>query len=218
MGGPSWSRRAAARSARGPVDVPTDPRPPLPGSATILDMDRPTIDVYETRGAEWVKRRAPARLDAARELGRRARPGGLRADLGCGPGFYLAALGEPALGLDAARAMLAEARRRAPGAGARLVRADLEALPFARGTLAAAWARNSYVHLPSSRLPLALAELHAALEPDAPVALQLFEGRFEGSDREDDEFPGRYFALWERGALADVLAGAGFAPVDLERA
>src|SRR5262245_3449629 len=215
MGGPSWSRRAAARSARGPVDVPTDPRPPLPGSATILDMDRPTIDVYETRGAEWVKRRAPARLDAAQELARRARPGGLRADLGCGPGFYLAALGQPALGLDAARAMLAEARRLAPDA--RLVRADLEALPFARGTLAAAWARNSYVHLPSARLPLALAELHAALEPDAPVALQLFEGRFEGSDREDDEFPGRYFALWERGALADVLAGAGFAPVELQR-
>src|SRR5262245_13084465 len=143
-----------------------------------------------------MKRRAPARVDDAddaRELARRARPGGLRADLGCGPGFYLPALGEPALGVDAARAMLAFARERAPAA--RLVRADLEALPFARGALAAAWARNSYVHLPSVTLPLALAELHAALEPDAPVALQLFEGRLEGSDREDDEFPGRYFEI-----------------------
>jgi TDG/mug DNA glycosylase family protein len=177
-------------------------------------VDRRTIEIYETQAAEWARLREAARQDEARALARRARPGGLRADLGCGPGGYLPALGHPALGLDAARAMLALARARAPGAA--LVRADLEALPFARGALAAAWARNSYVHLPRARLPLALAELHAALEPEAPVALQLFGGSFEGSDREDDDFPGRFFALWERDALADALLGAGFAVESLE--
>jgi TDG/mug DNA glycosylase family protein len=177
-------------------------------------MDRRTLEVYEARAREWVARREAARLDAVRALGRRARPGGLRADLGCGPGWHLAALGRPALGLDAAGAMLAEARRRA--SGALLVRADLEALPLARGSLAAAWARNSYVHLPRARLPLALAELHAALEPGAPFALELFGGSGEGSDRPGDAFPGRFFALWERDALRDVLAGAGFAVESLE--
>jgi TDG/mug DNA glycosylase family protein len=177
-------------------------------------MDRRTVEVYEARGGEWVARREAARLDAARALGRRARSGGLRADLGCGPGWHLAALGRPALGLDAAGAMLAEARRRAPGS--LLVRADLEALPLARGALAAAWARNSYVHLPRARLPLALAELHAALEPEAPLALEVFAGSGEGSDHAGDAFPGRFFALWVRDALRDVLAGAGFAVESLE--
>ncbi len=177
-------------------------------------MDRRTVEVYEGRAAEWVAQREAARLGEARALGRRARPGGLRADLGCGPGWHLPALGEPTLGLDAARAMLAEARGRAPGAG--LVCADLEALPFARGALAAAWARNSYVHLPRVRLPLALSQLHGALEAEAPIALELFGGSFEGSDRADDAFPGRFFALWERDALADVLAGAGFAALAID--
>ncbi len=177
-------------------------------------MDHRTIEVYEARTDEWVRRREAVRLDAARELAGRARTGGLRVDLGGGPGWHLPALGEPVLGLDAARGMLALARKRAPGA--RLVRADLEALPFARARLAAAWARNSYVHLPRARLPLALAELHAVLEPEAPIALQLFGGSFEGSDRSDDEFPGRFFALWELDPLADVLHGAGFVVEALE--
>jgi TDG/mug DNA glycosylase family protein len=178
-------------------------------------VDRRTIEVYEARSAEWVATRAARRLEEARALAGRARPGGLRADLGCGPGWHLAELGGRALGLDAAAAMLAEARRRAPAA--LLVRADLEALPFARGALAAAWARNSYVHVPSGRIPLALAELHAALEPDAPVSLELFGGGSEGGDRPDDAFAGRFFSFWEREELEDALLGAGFAVEAMER-
>jgi TDG/mug DNA glycosylase family protein len=75
--------------------------------------------------------------------------------------------------------------------------------------------RRRYVHLPRARLPLALAELHAALEPEAPVALELFGGCFEGSGRAD-AFPARLFALWEREPLAEVLLGAGFAVEALE--
>jgi TDG/mug DNA glycosylase family protein len=172
-------------------------------------VDRSTVELYEARCAEWVARRRAKRLDGARALADRARPGSLRADLGCGPGWHLAALGPRAIGLDAAGAMLAEARRRAPGA--LLVRADLEALPFARGALGAAWARNSYVHVPRAGVPLALAELHAALEPEAPVELELFGGSGAGSDRSGDSFGGRLFSFWEREPLGDLLLGAGFA-------
>jgi TDG/mug DNA glycosylase family protein len=177
-------------------------------------VDRRTVEVYEARGAEWIARREAKQLDETRALARRARPGSLRADLGCGPGWHLAALGPRAIGLDAAGAMLAEARRRDPRA--LLVRADLEALPFARRSLGAAWARNSYVHVPRAALPLALAELHAALEPEGSIALELFGGSGEGSDRTDDLFPGRFFSFWEREELADLLLGAGFAVEALE--
>ena len=117
-------------------------------------------------------------LPEAGELAARVRAGGLRVDAGCGPGNYLAALGRPAVALDAAHAMLVLAREAAPDVPG--VQADLEALPFRRGALAGAWARNSYLHVPKARLPLALARLHDALRVDAPLALTLISGDREG--------------------------------------
>ena len=81
------------------------------------------------------------------------------ADLGCGPGIYLPFLGRPAVGVDAARAMLDLSRAAAPDVP--VAAADLEALPFAREKLGGAWARNSYLHVPAPRLPMALAHLHS---------------------------------------------------------
>jgi double-stranded uracil-DNA glycosylase len=137
------------------------------------------------------------------------------ADLGCGPGSYLADLGPHAVGLDAAHAMLVEARGRLPGAGLALVQADLEALPFRDGSLGAAWARNTYVHLPRERLPLALAHLHRALAVGAPAMLTALVGDDEGP-RPDDDLPGRFFSRWPPDRFAEVVAGAGLAVESLE--
>src|SRR4051812_4281647 len=56
--------------------------------------------------------------------------GGASLDVGCGPGFYVAALldhGPPVPGVDSSPAMLAIARRRAPGA--RLLEGTATRLP-----------------------------------------------------------------------------------------
>src|SRR5438128_2036844 len=121
-------------------------------------MERATVEVYEREAAAWDARRPPRHRPRAAALDGRALPSRPRADLGCGPGGYLGDLGEPVVGMDAARAMLALARSRAPGAW--LVQGDLEALPFRDGSLGAAWARNTYLHVRRGRLPLALARLH----------------------------------------------------------
>jgi double-stranded uracil-DNA glycosylase len=174
-------------------------------------VDRPTIEIYEARAGEWERRRSargPAEK-AARGLARRAGRGPV-ADLGCGPGFYTAFLGRPVVALDAARAMLERVPARAPTA--LRVQGDLVALPFRRGALAGAWARNSYVHVPTAALPLALAHLHHALRVDAPAVLTFFGGDGEGHSLFDgDDFPGRFFSQWHPDRLRDVFVGAGFA-------
>jgi TDG/mug DNA glycosylase family protein len=175
----------------------------------------PTLAVYRTRADEWRDRRGPARLADAVALGRRAAAGGTGpvADLGCGPGWHTGALavhGAPApVAVDAVAEMLDLAGRAAPGA--RRVRADLAALPFRRGTLGGAWAAKSYVHLPRSEVPLALADLHRALAVGAPVELELFAGDDEHVTFADDDFPGRRFSRWPPALLAHVVVGAGFA-------
>jgi TDG/mug DNA glycosylase family protein len=59
---------------------------------------------------------------------------------------------------------------------------------------------------------MALADLHRALAFDAPAHLVLHAAAAgeESGELADDDFPGRWFAAWERDALVDVLVGAGF--------
>jgi TDG/mug DNA glycosylase family protein len=201
-------------------------------------VDRPTLEVYERRAGEWAAARTPdptllteagrlrRRADRAGRTERAGRPGradragrapgaggrgpaaGIVADLGCGPGAYLGALGPPAVAVDASAAMAALARAAAPGTP--VVRADLASLPFRAGSLAAAWAIKSYVHLDRRDVPLALAELHRALRADAPVGLLVFRGDDDFATGADDDFPGRRFSFWPAEQLRDVLDGAGF--------
>ena len=175
-------------------------------------MERATVAVYEHRAREWRDHRPIGRfLDRAQALAGDTAPGAVTADLGCGAGLHLPALGRPTVALDAAWAMVDLAREAAPDAWP--VQGDLEALPFRRGALGAAWARASYLHLPRTRIPAALADLHHALALGAPAHLTMHAGDTEGQ-LADDDFPGRFFAGWQPDAFGDVLTGAGFTVVD----
>ncbi|MGH9048400.1 MAG: uracil-DNA glycosylase family protein [Acidimicrobiia bacterium] len=171
-------------------------------------MEAKTVAVYEQRAREWKARRSAARIEDASRLAAVIPPDSVRVDLGCGPGFYLRHLGDPVIALDAAAAMLRLAREEHPSA--LLVRADLEALPFRDRSIGGAWARASYLHVARTALPLALARLHWAMEPGAPLHLAVRLGDDEGALGEDGDFPGRFFAEWRTEPLADVLVGAGF--------
>ncbi len=171
-------------------------------------MDEATVRIYEEQADRWVARREPTSLDEAREFASTVAGRGPIADLGCGPGWYAAVLPAPTIALDAARSMLDHTATSAPDA--LRVQGDLEALPLRRGALAGAWTRNSYVHVARAAMPMALGDLHRALQVDAPVALQVLHGDREGGDIGRDDFPGRFFSLWQGDHLRDVLVGAGF--------
>ncbi len=133
------------------------------------------------------------------------------ADLGCGPGWHVGDLPQPAVALDASRSMLAEVRHPLRVAG------DLRALPLRDRCLRGAWASRSYIHLARSEVPVALADLHRALIPGASVELHLFAGDAEWDESPDDDFPGRRFSRWPESWLRDVLVGAGFGVDSIEQ-
>lgn len=175
-------------------------------------MDRATAAIYERHGEKWAAVRGPKRRTAAqafaRSLANRLEPGAVVADLGCGPGWYAGDMPSPVVALEVAFSMLQMVAAVAPGAWR--VQADLEALPFRRKALGAAWAANSYVHVARTAMPLALADLHRSLVTGAPVEIRLFSGDFEGHNYPGDDLPGRFFSSWTAPHLSDVVVGAGF--------
>lgn len=172
-----------------------------------MALDPTTIGVYDGAATTYAANRPPRFTDRADTLAAAVGAGPVL-DAGCGSGAYLPSLGPSAIGLDASASMLdlAVAHRRP------LVRADLGRLPFRPRSLGAAWARNSYLHVPHAELPLALAELHRALPVGAPVTCSLITGP-DDEVVSDDDLPGRRFWRWSDDSLADVFVGAGFEDV-----
>ena len=168
--------------------------------------------VYERRAGEWLERRNQAGDGLGRRFRERVGTGPI-VDLGCGPGRYLSELGAPVVGLDATAAMLVLARAR----DRPLLRADLEALPLADHSVAGLFARHSYLHVPKHRLPGALGEARRVLRPGGWLFATLIEGAYEGHRLVGDDFPGRFFALYDVDAVSSALTGAGFVEVAVER-
>jgi TDG/mug DNA glycosylase family protein len=169
-------------------------------------VDRETVDVYEHNTPAWIEHRHRPLPAAAVKFATRVGPTGVRADLGCGPGWHSAHLGGPVVAMDAAAAMARTVREFA--AGAWPVVGDLERLPFRRGALAGAWAHKCYMHLTADRVPLALAEAHRAIEPGGALHVQVTSDR--KSENADNRFPGRHFEWWPAARLRDVVEGGGF--------
>ena len=100
-------------------------------------------------------------------------PGKSIADLGCGYGRHLRAFveqGYAPLGIDRSPLLLAEARAAAPTA--RLLRADLRALPLHKGSLSAAFCFYSSMFLGTNAdALLALREAARVLRPEGSLVL-----------------------------------------------
>ena len=180
-------------------------------------MDRPTIAIYEGNVEHYEARRPPIHHERARRLAATRLADLPVLDAGCGPGGYLPHLPRPVVALDAAAGMVARAREVAPDAV--VVQADLAMLPFRTAAFGGAWARNSYVHVPSTMLPIALRDLHRTLAVGAPVVASFVPGDGDGDGDgpiADDDLPGRFFARWSPDRLDDAFTGAGFDDVAVD--
>jgi TDG/mug DNA glycosylase family protein len=172
-------------------------------------VDEETVAVYEARVDDYLRRDLKVAPGAA-AFASKVADGALRVDLGCGPGHMTAALGEPAVAVDAAWSMITRV-----DATPLRVQADLEALPFRTGAVHGTWASKCLQHIPDGRLPLALAGVHRAMALDAPLDLVVFRGDGEWVSDRDDDLPGRRFWRWTPDAQRAVVEGAGFTDVDV---
>jgi SAM-dependent methyltransferase len=130
---------------------------------------------------------------------------GLVLDVGCGPAqaaAFAEARGLRSVAFDLTAEMLSEARSRMRGL---LVQADMRALPFAPRSCDAVIAWFSLLHLPTSAVPGALADIRRVMRAGAPLVVALHGERF-----------GEASVGWNAysaTALAALLCDAGFSEI-----
>src|SRR5262245_21927339 len=104
-------------------------------------------------------------------------PGGLVADVGCGPGrdtLVLRSRGLRVVGLDLSDTMLRA--RSLTG----VAQADMRALPVRGGSLDAIWCHAAFLHIPHVYAQPVLSEFARAVRPGGVLHLAVAEGDGEG--------------------------------------
>jgi ubiquinone/menaquinone biosynthesis C-methylase UbiE len=141
-----------------------------------LDVRRAWDRVSET----YATRRNPGGSDAAlvAKLLDRLPPDPLVLDVGCGDGARtLANLPDDSLGLDFSRVGLDLARESVPRA--RLLQADVSAIPVADSTVDGVTAYHVVFHVPRTEHPAVYREFAHVLKPGGTLLMTLPGGRFE---------------------------------------
>lgn len=183
-------------------------------------------DLWSEHTADWAELLEPAfrpLYDAALDaLGVTA--GERLLDVGCGAGLLLqlaAGRGATVAGFDAAPAMVASARTRVPGS--RIEQGDLEELPFGAAAFDVVTGFNSFQY--AATPAAALAEARRVLRPGGRLLAAVWSPPEQCGLAAHLKAIGSHlppppagapgpFALSGDGALADLLAAAGFAPVE----
>lgn len=175
-----------------------------------MTLDPHTAALYEEHAEAWTAAREGKNVDAAHRLVARAGsdPGGPFLDIGAGPGYLTEHLPDPAIGLEPVQGFLEILGQRAPGVIR--IRGEAGALPFGTGSIGAALVTSVYVHVGRRQLPMALAELHRTLAPDAPAELVMFGGDLDLEPTDGDSFGARKYSHWPEAELRRVVTGAGF--------
>ncbi|MCP5036738.1 MAG: class I SAM-dependent methyltransferase [Rhodobacteraceae bacterium] len=168
--------------------------------------DEKTIAVYDAQAEEYSRRtQALFELPQLNAFAAALPQGGRVLDLGCGPGFYAAALAKQGFlvdALDASSEMVALACKQ-PGVTARQAGFDdvTEAALYD-----GIWANFSLLHTPRNEFPGHLARLKRAGKPGVVLHLGMKLGRDEGTDR-----LGRFYTYYSEEELENQLRDAGFA-------
>jgi SAM-dependent methyltransferase len=122
-------------------------------------------------------------------------------DAGCGPGWESATFAEAGgdvVGIDLTAAFLDAARQEVPEAA--LARMDMRQLGFGGNAFDGVWACASFLHVPREDAGPTLGEFRRVLRPGGTLLLSV--------KREGDE---RYFTLYDRDELAELVVESGFA-------
>ena len=142
-------------------------------------------------------------------------PGGVVADVGCGPGRDLAELrhgGARAFGFDLSLGMLRAGRP------VGVVQAEMSRLPIRTASLDGLWCAAAFLHIPRRRGPLVLAEFARVVRQGGVLHLSVSEGEGQAAEpRSYGVVATRLFVHHDQGELMGVLPEVGFRVTSVHR-
>ena len=171
-----------------------------------------TQETYDLITAEYARQNAAAWSNLVEQLSTLTAclpPGGVVADVGCGPGRDIALLragGFRVIGIDRSLGQLRTSGLRG------VAQADMRQLPLRAGAADAIWCQAALLHIPGTGVPAVLAEFARAVRPGGWLYLSVAEGDGEGFQVASNYGSSRrrWFTFHREPHLAAMLARAGF--------
>ena len=152
------------------------------------EVERSLATYYDAEAADRAERDLdPERVEVRTEILATLRPGQRLLEIGVGPGRDAATFASAGLhvtGID----LSFEHARLASSVGARTAVASVRGLPFAAASFDVVWTMSTLMHVPSTAIVGALAEVRRVLVPGG----RLVAGVWGGSDLEDHLDNGRF--------------------------
>ena len=172
-----------------------------------------TQETYDLITAEYARQNSAAWSNLTEHISvltARLPPGGVVADIGCGPGRDIAVIrarGFRVIGIDRSLGQLRT--NGLPG----VAQADMRQLPLRAGAADAIWCQAALLHIRRTAVPAVLAEFARAVRPGGWLYLSVAEGDGEGFQVASKYGSNhrRWFTLHREPHLTAMLAEAGFA-------
>ncbi|MFE6686411.1 class I SAM-dependent methyltransferase [Streptomyces sp. NPDC057743] len=178
------------------------------GSEPLVDPAAESVAVYSDHADDYAVNHAPKMADRVAQFANSLPTPARILDAGCGPGRDLArftAHGHRARGVDLNPVFVAMANAHAPTSQCDLREVGSQ---FPAGTFDGIWACASLVHLRESETIDVLGQFAELLRPGGKLYACLKSVGHTGWLDEPDGR--RWYTVWDAGAFADAVAGAGF--------
>jgi SAM-dependent methyltransferase len=226
MGGFRWLTATSARDRGRPADRCADIRVSDEENRVGLQRSRLTLDnaalletirSYDVSAREYADRFAAVDLRALHQRFLALIPDGDKPvlDAGCGPGRdceFFTACGLKVIGADISAGLLGLASQRTK---VNLMRCDLRWLPFGNQSFRGVWSCASLVHLAHKDAERAIRGFGRVLIPGGTLFLSVRDGT--GQEwRTDSKGRRRWFQLYEKNTLEEIVASNGFNIIECE--
>lgn len=171
------------------------------------NMDQKTIDTYNKLAQEYDAETVDFWNNFPRTIIEKFTENigtGRILDVGSGPGrggLIFKNMGFSVVCLDASSEMVKLSRDR----GLESVEADFEEMPFGDNEFDGVWAYTSLLHIPKSKINLAITEIKRVLKPDGILGLGLIEGDVELYRESSGVNMPRWFSFYTKEELEKIL-------------
>ncbi len=181
----------------------------------LTAAEKLTLKTYDTNAKAWAqKHSSPGYWADGMATFKKLLPQGKILEIGAGGGRdarELVRAGYEYIGIDISSRLLIQARKNNPGVN--FIHQSVYDLDFPENFFDGFWTSATLLHIPKSRIKIALGKIYAVIKPGGVGFISIKQGRGEKIEADEPQLPGdrrRLFAYYTQDEFKKILQQNGY--------